>query len=126
MEVKMQVKEIVKLYNTLSAVIDDTNTQIDMPMKFHLLLIMKTLSAPVETYEKMKADIILELGTKNDKGEVGIDVKDKKQMKKFNDALEELGKKEFTVTYDKIPANDIMSQVIPAVYLEKLLDVIKM
>ncbi len=125
MEIKMQVKEIVKLYNTLSAVIDDTNSQIDMPMKFHLLLIMKALSVPVETYEKMKADIILEIGKKNDKDEISIDINDKKQMKRFNNALEELGKQEFTVTYDKVPADDIMSQVIPAVYLEKLLDIIE-
>lgn len=126
MEVKMQVRDIVRLYNTLSAVIDDQNTQIDNPMKFHLLMIMKAFSVPIETFEKMKASIILELGAKNDKGEIGIDVKDKKQMKKFTDALEELEKKEFTVAYDKVSADDIMSQIIPAVYLEKLLDIVDM
>ena len=123
MEIKLST--ILELNNMLKAIIDNTELKIDSLLKFKLLGILKNIEIPVNNFEAVRNEKIIEYGKENDEGNIGISVDDTESMEKFTKDMNEVINSDVEVNIQKLKATDVFDKGLPAEYLVGLYSIIE-
>ena len=122
---KIKLSNVLELNNMLKAIIDNTELKIDSLLKFKLLGILKNIEIPVNNFEAVRNEKIIEYGKENDEGNIGISVDDTESMEKFTNDLNEVINSEIEVNIQKLKATDVFDKGLPADYLVGLYPIIE-
>ena len=123
MEIKLS--NVLELNNMLKAIIDNTELKIDSLLKFKLLGILKNIEIPVNNFEAVRNEKIIEYGKENDEGNIGISVDDTESMEKFTKDMNEVINSVVEVNIQKLKATDVFDKGLPAEYLVGLYSIIE-
>ena len=122
---KIKLNNVLELNNMLKAIIDNTELKIDSLLKFKLLGILKNIEIPVNNFEAVRNEKIIEYGKENDEGNISISVDDTESMEKFTNDLNEVINSEVEVNIQKLKPIDIFDKGLPAEYLVGLYSIIE-
>ena len=125
MIMKIKLSNVLELNNMLKAIIDNTELKIDSLLKFKLLGILKNIEIPVNNFEAVRNEKIIEYGKENDEGNISISVDDTESMEKFTNDLNEVINSEVEVNIQKLKPIDIFDKGLPAEYLVGLYSIIE-
>lgn len=120
MEIKLRVEDVLNANMVLETIIDNTELQIDVLLKFRLLGLKTALSPIVSNFEIVKNDKIIAYGEKNKDGNYQILPSDKTAINKFTKDLKETLDSSVTVIAEKIKPGEIFNKGITSKYLEAL------
>ena len=122
---KIKLSTVLELNNMLKAIIDNTELKIDSLLKFKLLGILKNIEIPVNNFEAVRNEKIIEYGKENDEGNIGISVDDTESMEKFTKDMNEVINSDVEVNIQKLKATDVFDKGLPADYLVGLYPIIE-
>lgn len=125
MEINFKLGEVLNLNQSLKAVIDDTQSKIDLLLKFKLLGIMKSIEPFVQNFEVIRNEKINEYGERTEDGRVSIPANNKEAIEKFNADIKKLISEEVTVNVTKFKTSDIFDKGLKADYLISLYPIIE-
>lgn len=125
----MKLKDILNINQILKMIIDNSELNIDVLLKFKLLGIMKNIEVPINNFETIRNDKIREYGkeTEDENGNktIGIDINDKECMKKFSDDLNKILDSDVEINIQKLKPSDIFDKGLPSEYLVGLYSIIE-
>ena len=122
---KIKLGIVLDLNAMLKAIIDNTELKIDSLLKFKLLGILKNIEIPVNNFETVRNEKIIEYGKENDEGNIGISADDTESMEKFTNDLNEVINSDVEVNIQKLKAVDVFDKGLPAEYLVGLYSIIE-
>ena len=122
---KIKLSNVLELNNMLKAIIDNTELKIDSLLKFKLLGILKNIEIPVNNFEAVRNEKIIEYGKENDEGNIGISADDTESMEKFTKDMNEVINSDVEVNIQKLKAVDVFDKGLPAEYLVGLYSIIE-
>ena len=122
---KIKLGTVLDLNAMLKAIIDNTELKIDSLLKFKLLGILKNIEIPVNNFEAVRNEKIIEYGKENDEGNIGISADDTESMEKFTNDLNEVINSDVEVNIQKLKATDVFDKGLPAEYLVGLYSIIE-
>ena len=125
MEIKLKLNEVVNINNTLSAIIDDSNTKINILLKFRLLGIMNAIKSLITNFEIVKNEKIIEFGKETKDGIYQISKDDKKSLAKFRAEIEKVLDSEVSITVEPINPEEIIDKGLKSEYLIGLYPIIR-
>lgn len=126
MEMTLKLVNVVNLYKTIKAILEDENLNNDVVFKFQLLTIAKSIETYAVNFELIKNEKINEFGKQTeDKKNVYISPDDTQAIEKFNKVMNELLATEVTFTAAKLGAKDIFDKNLKTEYLVGLYDMIE-
>jgi len=125
MEIKMKLSDVLNLNQTLKAIIDDTDADIDALFKFNLLTIMKEIENHVNNFNVICNEKIMEYGESDDDGNIRIPSENKEAIRKFNDDIKKVTDSDVLVNIVKIKATEIFAKGIRSEYLVGLYPIIE-
>ena len=125
MEIKLKLNEVVNINNTLSAIIDDSNTKINILLKFRLLGIMNAIKSLITNFEIVKNEKIIEFGKETKDGIYQISKDDKKSLAKFRAEIEKVLDSAVSITVEPINPEEIIDKGLKAEYLIGLYPIIR-
>ena len=122
---KNKLGTVLDLNAMLKSIIDNTELKIDSLLKFKLLGILKNIEIPVNNFEAVRNEKIIEYGKENDEGNIGISVDDTESMEKFTKDMNEVINSDVEVNIQKLKATDVFDKGLPAEYLVGLYSIIE-
>ena len=125
MEIKLKLNEVVNINNTLSAIIDDSDTKINILLKFRLLGIMNAIKSLITNFEIVKNEKIIEFGKETKDGIYQISKDDKKSLAKFRAEIEKVLDSEVSITVEPINPEEIIDKGLKSEYLIGLYPIIR-
>ena len=125
MEIKLKLNEVVNINNTLSAIIDDSNTKINILLKFRLLGIMNAIKSLITNFEIVKNEKIIEFGKETKDGIYQISKDDKKSLAKFRAEIEKVLDSEVSITVEPINPEEIIDKGLKSEYLIGLYPILR-
>ncbi len=125
MEVTLKLGDVLNLNKALKAIIDDVDINIDVLLKFKLLGIMKEIENHVSNFSVICNEKIMEYGTKDAEGNIGIPSENKESIKKFNDEMRKMTDSTVNINVMKLKTNEIFDKGIKAEYLIGLYPIIE-
>lgn len=125
MEVKIKLEELLSVYNTLKAIIDDKQSNIDSLLKFKLLGIMKKCQTHVANFDFVRNEKVVQYGQKTKKGTYQITKENKVALGKYNHDINKLLKSEVQINIEKLKVDQIFNKGIKAEYLIGLYPIIE-
>ena len=125
----MKLKDILNINQILKMIIDNSELNIDVLLKFKLLGIMKNIEVPINNVNTIRSEKIKEYGkeTEDENGNktIGIDINDKECMKKFSDDLNKILDSNVEINIQKLKPSDVFDKGLPAEYLVGLYPIIE-
>ena len=125
----MRLKDILNINQILKMIIDNSELNIDVLLKFKLLGIMKNIEVPINNFDTIRNEKIREYGKetedKNGNKTIGIDIDDKECMKKFSDDLNKILDSDVEINIQKLKPSDVFDKGLPAEYLVGLYSIIE-
>lgn len=110
-------------------IIDNSELNIDVLLKFKLLGIMKNIEVPINNFDTIRNEKIREYGkeTEDENGNktISIDINDKECMKKFSDDLNKILDSNVEINIQKLKPSDVFDKGLPAEYLVGLYPIIE-
>ncbi|MBQ2884140.1 MAG: hypothetical protein IJE43_10290 [Alphaproteobacteria bacterium] len=125
MEMKLKLGEVLNLNQILKIIIDDSQSKIDLLLKFKLLGIMKTIEPLIQNFEIIRNEKINEYGEKTEDGRASIPVENKEAIEKFNADIKKLINEEVTVNITKFKLSDIFDKGLKVEHLLGLYPIIE-
>ena len=125
----MKLKDILNINQILKMIIDNSELNIDVLLKFKLLGIMKNIEVPINNFDTIRNEKIREYGkeTEDENGNktISIDINDKECMKKFSDDLNKILDSNVEINIQKLKPSDVFDKGLPAEYLVGLYPIIE-
>ena len=125
----MKLKDILNINQILKMIIDNSELNIDVLLKFKLLGIMKNIEVPINNFDIIRNEKIREYGKetedKNGNKTIGIDIDDKECMKKFSNDLNKILDSDVEINIQKLKPSDVFDKGLPAEYLVGLYSIIE-
>ena len=125
----MKLKDILNINQILKMIIDNSELNIDVLLKFKLLGIMKNIEVPINNFDIIRNEKIKEYGkeTEDENGNktIGVDINDKECMKKFSDDLNKILDSNVEINIQKLKPSDVFDKGLPAEYLVGLYPIIE-
>lgn len=118
---KMILNDILALNETVKLIIDnDKDAKIDALFKFKLLGIMKQLEVPIDNFDIIRNEKIIEYGAEIEDGSYDVSKADEDSIKKFTDDLDRVLMSDVDVNIQKLKAKDVFNAGLSTDILIKL------
>lgn len=125
MDLTLKLYEVLGLSQSLKAIIDDTESDVDSVLKLKLLGIAKTIETHTVNFETIRNKKIVEYGKQLDDGTFTISAEDTKSLEKFNKDLLEILSDDVVISIDKLKSIDVFDKGVKAEFLINLYPIIE-
>lgn len=125
MDLTLKLYEVLGLSQSLKAIIDDTESDVDSVLKLKLLGIAKTIETHTVNFETIRNKKIVEYGKQLDDGTFTISAEDTKSLEKFNKDLLEILNDDVVISIDKLKSIDVFDKGVKAEFLINLYPIIE-
>lgn len=125
MEITMKLANVIKLNNTIKAIIDNSDIKVEALFKYKLLGILNDLESHINNFEIIRNEKIREYGKETDDGKVEISSKNADAIKKFNNDMISVLNSEITININKLKAEEVFDKGVKAEYLTGLYPIIE-
>lgn len=124
MEIKIKLKDVLILNDTLKQIIDDNKVS-DVSLKFKILTILKSLETHVQNFNIIREQKIIEFGSEDENGNIRIDKNNSVAMEQFKCSMDSLIQTEMVIVLSKLKQDEIFNKGIKSEYLMGMYPIIE-